>query len=85
MIAALTRSFIEPSQLVNKTRMHLATMKQGLIQTSNFSCAKSNVDALSSFFELICITFRHMKSSTSELGLTSISFIGLVLWGHWGE
>ena len=29
----------------------------GLVQTSNFSCAESNVNELSSLFELICIRF----------------------------
>ncbi len=29
----------------------------GLVQTSNFSCAESNVNEQSSLFELICITF----------------------------
>ncbi len=29
----------------------------GLVQTSNFSCAESNVNELCSLFELICIRF----------------------------
>ena len=29
----------------------------GLVQTSNFSCAESNANELSSLFQLICIRF----------------------------
>ncbi len=35
----------------------LAQQHLGLVQTSNFSCAESNVNELSSLFELICIRF----------------------------
>ena len=50
----------------------LHTFILGLVQTSNFSCAESNANQQNPLFELVCIRFGNMKSSTLELGLTII-------------
>ncbi len=52
-------SVLAESKRKGKTKQTKKKSKSvsGLVQTSNFSCAESNVNELSSLFELICIRF----------------------------